>query len=230
MKRKIIFILLFIASLFVVYNFILRTTGVLVIYNNPTTANSPNIKLGSKTLVTNLINSSNGDFICYKFNDEYLGEHIRVHRQIAKFGDTIRIENGIVYVNNKNIDKKINLTFSYKSTLNFAKKIDSIYRKEGKVLNVNYLSDNNYLIYLNDSFIIKNNLKEIIRNTDSIGYLDPIINGLYNQNWNKDNFGPLVIPENKIFVLGDNRDDTFDSRTIGLISLDDVVGVVLKVF
>jgi len=41
-----------------------------------------------------------------------------------------------------------------------------------------------------------------------------------------ENFGPLVIPEGKVFVLGDNRTNSSDSRQIGPISIDQITGKV----
>ena len=39
-----------------------------------------------------------------------------------------------------------------------------------------------------------------------------------------DNFGPLTVPEDALFVMGDNRDESFDSRFFGVVSLDKVEG------
>jgi signal peptidase I len=45
-----------------------------------------------------------------------------------------------------------------------------------------------------------------------------------------DNFGPVTVPEGRLFVMGDNRDDSLDSRYpviangMGLVPLDRVVG------
>lgn len=39
-----------------------------------------------------------------------------------------------------------------------------------------------------------------------------------------EDFGPITIPEETIFVLGDNRQNSLDSRMIGPIPIDQIVG------
>jgi len=47
---------------------------------------------------------------------------------------------------------------------------------------------------------------------------------------NRDNFGPVVVPQGSYFVMGDNRDDSEDSRFWGSVPDDHVKGRVAFVY
>lgn len=46
----------------------------------------------------------------------------------------------------------------------------------------------------------------------------------------RDNYGPKVVPSNSLFVLGDNRDNSMDSRYFGFVDMSAVKGKVLYIY
>lgn len=40
----------------------------------------------------------------------------------------------------------------------------------------------------------------------------------------RDNFGPVTVPPDNLFVMGDNRDQSYDSRFWGFVNIRDVLG------
>ena len=46
----------------------------------------------------------------------------------------------------------------------------------------------------------------------------------------RDNWGPLVVPVDRYFVLGDNRDNSLDSRYWGFVPIEHILGEVRRIY
>lgn len=219
-KRVIQIILFSIAFLL-----ILRMFEVINIYKSPTDVNEPNISRGSYLITSNIPTPKRLDFICFRAKDETFGSYSAVYRLIALPGDKLVISNGNVIVNGEQIDKQLRLRHAH-SVNN--KVLNTILLEEEQNQTTAYrLTDSTSLVYMEDPLALafENEVKRIIDPKDKV---DDFIQLTYNKPWNKDFFGPLTIPENKYFVLGDNRDNATDSRVIGLIDKENIIAVVIN--
>jgi len=189
-------ILLFVIGIPIFTYLFLAQLGVLIVYDNPTIANEPALRLNSKMLVSNLVKPKLGDFVCFKFKDEDLdlGNFIKVNRLCGLENDTLEIKDGVVYLNNLNFDKNLSLIHNYKVSINIFEKL----KKSGLINESSTsgrISDKLYLVSLVDSMANRFNLisNRVIEKKEN-----EQIQKIFNQDWSKDNFGPLIIPKSKI--------------------------------
>jgi len=83
-----------------------------------------------------------------------------------------------------------------------------------------------------DSVEVRN--KQLIVNGEQIndvGYTQRIDPNMIEASVNpRDNFGPVTVPDHAYFVLGDNRDQSLDSRFWGYVSADKIRGKVMFIY
>ncbi len=226
MKKWQIIVLIILGSIFGVYH-ILSFTGVFAVYKNATPSNEPNIKEGEFIITTNLLYAKPGDFVSYKFeHPDSLNTHYRVHRLVALENDILEIKDGILFINGKDFDKNYSLAHKYKISIEELKKFD-LDQNEIEDYYFWLKSEDTITMFVNDEVAENHNLKDRIV-TKIRSETDELIKAAYNEDWNKDNFGPIKIPLGKVFVMGDNRDASEDSRYIGPVDKSALKGVLIK--
>lgn len=71
--------------------------------------------------------------------------------------------------------------------------------------------------------------KQVFRNGEMLNepYVQYVHSAIVPQ---RDNFGPITVPEDKYFVLGDNRDESYDSRFWGFVGRKTIAGKALILY
>ena len=61
-------------------------------------------------------------------------------------------------------------------------------------------------------------------------YRDPNVVSGWGNEISRDNFGPVTVPPHSLFVMGDNRDKSFDSRFWGYVDINKVKGKAFIIY
>ena len=102
-------------------------------------------------------------------------------------------------------------TFSKSSDLEKVKQFEEINENE-----LFFQPADSVILTLRDKTVTSHSI-ESRRMVHPKTYADPAISAKLLANWNQDHFGPVVVPKNTYFLLGDNRNGSEDSRYLGFI-------------
>lgn len=166
---------------------LLIRTYIVQAFKIPTGSLKPTILSGDNILINKLAYLASepnpGDLIVFPGSED--PSKIFLKRTIGVDGDKIEIKNGVLLVNDNQVQLKKLGTYKDDSTENAEEYLESL----GKT-SYHILDENNF----------------------------------------NDNFGPVTVPENSLFVLGDNRDNSMDSRHWGFIDKKTVKGKAVMIY
>lgn len=148
----------------------------------------------------------NGDVVVFKYPEDPSLDYIK--RCIAIGGQTIEVRSGDVFIDGKPEGKKTELGRKFDPDLS-SRRYD-----RGEIV-------------IDDSIFVKKT-----KMTTPLGkeYVIRHHVGRYDDRNELDNFGPVTVPEGHYFMMGDNRDNSADSRSWGFLPEENVVGEALVIY
>ena len=138
-----------------------------------------------------------------------IGDHILVNKFI--YGTTIPFTDKKILIF-KNPQKEDIIVFKY------PRNPDKDFIKRVIATAGDVIEEKNKIIYLNGQALNEPYIQHVDTNL-SFNAMDP-----------RDNFGPIKVPKNKLFVMGDNRDQSYDSRYWGFVDLSEVRGKAFIIY
>ena len=138
-----------------------------------------------------------------------IGDHILVNKFI--YGIKLPfVQKMIVPIKEPSKEDIVVFRYPENPKLDFIKRVVGV---EGDVIEIR-----NKKLYVND---------ELVERGYAI-HTDPhLIPAAYNK---RDNYGPVIVPSDSLFVMGDNRDNSKDSRFWGFVNLKAVKGKAFMIY
>ena len=219
-----------------------RFTGAIGWYKNPTPANEPTLKMGGSFFFSNLKKPSRGNFIVFKngYTDSMLvrgsgADYVSnnyVKRLCGMAGDVLEMKDGVLFVNGKNFDRDYNLKAYYATTVAEMQKTGLDLDSMGNAPSGDFrqMSKDTILVNLDDKLAAELKKIAIINRyfmIETEGMSRSFEWLAYRGSCTVDNWGPITVPADHYFVLGDNRQNALDSRYFGFVPKKSWLGTVL---
>lgn len=205
---------------------IINTTGLFTRYKTQSTANEPAIKMGQNFFMSSLKKPKLFDFLCFSGYREFAEARVvMVYRICGMPGDVVELKNGRLFINGRSADEALNVQHFYMaSNDDYIKKIKEFLPKQ----------EDEQLVRGRDSTMIPITDKDMAQHKFPVAmWNDPTPVGAekhYGEKaatWTQNDFGPVTVPADHYFVLGDNRQGADDSRYRGFVAAPDVKGVAV---
>jgi len=141
-----------------------------------------------------------------------------VKRVIGLPGDTVAVRDGVVILNGRPLPRQRIADFAFPVTPNSPCRAPA--NTPGRTMRGEQ----------GEALCVMPRFRESLPDGTAYDVLDQLTNG------EADTFGPVTVPEGHVFVMGDNRDDSSDSRYpvavggVGMLPVDHLLGRVLVNF
>jgi signal peptidase I len=208
---------------FMLFGFIAaRLTHLIDVYQCSNAAMQPTYFPGSIIMASRLKTPDRNTLICF---NEPKSKAVWILRCIGKGGDKVEIKKAAVYLNGKLLEEPYTWNEYYISR----KQLTTI---QGYVDNYKYplnpVNDSLSTITFSAADAAKYHL-DLKLSTANKGVADEyMFSDFIRANYNVDNLGPLIVPKNSYFLMGDNRHDVMDSRHIGFVKKDAIISTVIQ--
>ncbi|MFL5763412.1 MAG: signal peptidase I [Bacteroidia bacterium] len=231
-RRKKIVLIISLTTLPVALIIAARLLKFYIIYTIPTMGMYPTIEPNELIFASSLITPKKNDLVSYKASPlSFVQENPRdiaeiLGRIVAVPGDKLEIKNGLLYISDKMVDDTMNLAYSYFIEQDVA---DGGYMFPSYELQA--YSEDTLIVNTSPELLKKTLRNELILNRIIAGPSDFIHPEIFNcpesSKWSIDNFGPVIVPADHFFIMGDNRSNSADSRFRGFVSKDNIIAVKL---